>query len=149
MSGVPWQERCAAYGVLRRALGFTMRAEERVLREFVDFMERQPESAEIAHVTALAATPPRLTIRQTKFRKSRLVPIHATTAAALSTSAARRQQLGYDGLCDAFFVSERGTPLNDHVITALDIIDVWHVMSTLARRSWTSGRGDQTMRHWR
>jgi integrase len=220
MSHVPWQERCAAYVVLRRALGFTMRPEERVLREFVDFMERQPESAELAHATvtwaartgspgtqarrlsiarqfltyvqaldngvtvpgpgllprarrspprllsahdvirlmdaarqlgprdalrphtitayigllascglraheairltledvALAATPPRLTIRQTKFRKSRFVPIHATTAAALSTYAARRQQLGYDGLCDAFFVSERGTLLNYHVI---------------------------------
>lgn len=219
MSPVRWQERCAAYVALRRALGFTMRPEERVLRELVDVLEPQPKSA-LSHVTvtwaartggpgtqarrlsiarqfltyvqalddgvtvpgpgllprvrrspprllsahdvirlmdaarqlgprdalrphtvtayigllascglraheairltledvALAATPPRLTIRQTKFRKSRLVPIHATTAAALSTYAARRQQLGYDGLCDAFFVSERGTPLNYHVI---------------------------------
>jgi integrase len=220
MSPVPWQERCAAYITLRRALGFTMRPEDRVLREFVDVLERQPESAEVAHVTVtwaartggpgtqarrlsiarqfltyvhaldqgitvpgpgllprvrrspprllsahdvirlmdaarqlgprdalrpytvttyigmlascglraheairlaledvgLTATPPRLTIRQTKFRKSRLVPIHATTATALATYAARRRQLGYDGLCDAFFVSERGTPLNYHVI---------------------------------
>jgi integrase len=65
---------------------------------------------------ALTATPPRLTIRQTKFRKSRIVPLHATTAAALSAYADRRKQLGYDGLCDAFFVSERGTPLHYHVI---------------------------------
>jgi integrase len=220
MSRVLWQERCAAYVVLRRALGFTMRPEERVLREFVDFMERQPESAAVAGATVtwaartggpgtqarrlsiarqfltyvqaldhgvtvpgsgllprvrrssppllsthdvirlmdaarhlgprdalrpqtvatfigllascglraheairltledvvLTATPARLTIRQTKFRKSRVVPIHATTAAALDTYAARRRRLGYDGLCHAFFVSERGTPLNYHVI---------------------------------
>jgi integrase len=220
MSPVAWQDRCTAYVVLRRALGFTMRPEERVLREFVDFVEWQPESAGVAHVTvtwaartggpgtqarrlsiarqfltyaqafddgvtvpgpgllpsvrrspprllsahdvirlmdaarqlgprealrphtvatyigllascglraheairltledvALTAMPPRLTIRQTKFRKSRLVPLHATTAAALGTYAARRRQLGYDGFCDAFFVSERGTSLNYHVI---------------------------------
>ncbi|HKE86481.1 MAG TPA: tyrosine-type recombinase/integrase [Vicinamibacterales bacterium] len=220
MSRILWQERCAEYVALRRALGFTMRPDERLLREFVDFVERQPESAAMAHLTvtwatrtggpgtqgrrlsiarqflvyvqafdtdvavpgsgllpsvrrsrprllieqdvtrlmdaargvgprdalrpqtvatyigllascglraqeairltledvALTATPPRLTIRQTKFRKSRLVPLHATTAAALNAYAIRRHQLGYDGLCDAFFVSERGTPLNYHVI---------------------------------
>jgi integrase len=65
---------------------------------------------------ALSATPPRLTIRHTKFRKSRLVPLHASTAAALNAYATRRHDLGYDGLCDAFFVSERGTPLNYHVL---------------------------------
>lgn len=220
MSPVPWQERCATYVALRRALGFTMRPEERVLREFVDFVERQPDAAGTAHATVtwaartggpgtrarrlsiarqfltyvraldadvaipgpgllppvrrspprllsahditrlmeaarqlgprdalrphtvatyigllascglraheairltledvvLTATPPRLTIRQAKFRKSRLVPLHATTAAALSAYAECRTQLGYDGLCDAFFVSERGTPLHYHVI---------------------------------
>lgn len=230
MSPVAWHERCTAYVGLRRALGFTMRPEQRVLREFVEFVERQPESAGLVHVTvtwatrtggpgtqarrlsiarqfltyvqaldervtvpgpgllpsvrrspprllgasevirlmdaarqlgphealrpqtvatyigllascglraheairltledvALTATPPRLTIRQTKFRKSRLVPLHATTAAALGAYAACRQQLGYDGLCDAFFVSERGSPLNYHVIARTFV--------TLARR---------------
>ncbi len=55
--------------------------------------------------------PPRLVIRQTKFRKSRLVPIHASTAEALRGYAATRKRLGDKGLCDKFFVSESGTPL--------------------------------------
>ena len=220
MSPVPWRERCVAYVALRRALGFTMRPEERVLCEVVEVLERAPTSvgqgstivtwaartggpgtqarrlsiarqfltyvralddgvtvpgpgllprvrrspprllsaADIRRLmaaarqlgphetlrpstvatyigllastglraheairltvedVALAATPPRLTIRQTKFRKSRLVPLHATTAAALRTYAAQRGALGYDGLCDAFFVSERGAPVHYHVI---------------------------------
>lgn len=66
----------------------------------------------------LDAPPPRLLIRQTKFRKSRIVPVHATTADALRDYATQRQALGYDGLCDAFFVSERGGPLNYHVTGA-------------------------------
>lgn len=63
----------------------------------------------------LDARPPHLVVRLTKFRKSRLVPLHPTTTEALRTYAACRARLGYDGLCDAFFVSERGTPLNYHV----------------------------------
>ena len=59
----------------------------------------------------LDGAPPCLNIRHTKFRKSRLVPLHPTTAAALRTYAQQRQALGYDGLCPAFFVSERGTRL--------------------------------------
>lgn len=64
---------------------------------------------------ALETDPPQLTIRLTKFRKSRLVPLHPTTAAALRDYAAHRTRLGYDRLCDHFFVSEQGTPLNYHV----------------------------------
>ena len=74
----------------------------------------------------LESVPPRLVIRHTKFRKSRLVPLHPTTAAALRTYAACRRRLGYDGLCDHFFVSERGTPLHYHA-TARTFV-------TLARR---------------
>src|SRR5437879_6858187 len=54
-------------------------------------------------------------IRQTKFRKSRVVPLHATTAAGLRDYAAHRTDLGYDDLCDTFFVSEGGTPLTYRV----------------------------------
>lgn len=62
------------------------------------------------------ATPPRLIVRQTKCRKSRLVPVHPTTAEALHAYAELRERLRYEGLCDTFFVSERGTPLNYHVL---------------------------------
>jgi integrase/recombinase XerD len=53
---------------------------------------------------------PCLRIERTKFRKSRLVPIHVTTAAALRAYANQRARLGYDGFCDFFFVSERCGP---------------------------------------
>jgi integrase/recombinase XerD len=51
---------------------------------------------------------PRLEIRETKFHKSRLVPIHATVADKLREYAAQRRRLNYDGLSDSFFISEQG-----------------------------------------
>jgi len=62
----------------------------------------------------LDAKPPRLLIRQTKFRKSRVVPLHATTAAGLRDYA-HRTDLGDDDLGDTFFVSEGGAPLTYRV----------------------------------
>ena len=59
----------------------------------------------------LALHPPHLIIRQTKFAKSRLVPLHATTAEQLHGYARERQRLGYDGLSDAWLIAERGKPL--------------------------------------
>lgn len=59
----------------------------------------------------MKATPPRLVIRETKFRKSRLVPVDSSTADALRTYASTRKRLGYDDLCQTFFISESGGPL--------------------------------------
>ena len=56
------------------------------------------------------SNPPRLVIRETKFRKSRLVPVDATTAEALRRYAATRKQMGLD-LSQSFFVSEAGSQL--------------------------------------
>ena len=56
--------------------------------------------------------PPFLHIRQTKFHKSRFVPLHASTADQLQRYLARRRQLQYDALSDAVFVSEKGQPLS-------------------------------------
>lgn len=57
-----------------------------------------------------------LTVRQTKFRKSRLMPLHSTTVGALTDyAAARQRKLG--GLSvEAFFVSDRGKPLADRTV---------------------------------
>ena len=55
--------------------------------------------------------PPRLVIRETKFRKSRLVPVDASTAEALSSYAATRKRLGLGDLSQRFFISDEGTPL--------------------------------------
>ncbi len=52
-----------------------------------------------------------LTVRQTKFRKSRLIPIHATTAVVLRTYDATRRSLGIGLQCPFFFVSENGNRL--------------------------------------
>lgn len=52
-----------------------------------------------------------LTIRLTKFRKSRLVPLHATTLAALRDYAARRDRLHPSPTTGAFFLTSRGTAL--------------------------------------
>lgn len=57
-----------------------------------------------------------LTVRETKFRKSRLVPLHTTTAAALKRYAESRQyKVGRECL-EAFFVSDRGAPLPDRTV---------------------------------
>ena len=59
----------------------------------------------------LAFRPPHLIIRQTKFAKSRLVPLHATAAEQLRRYTTQRQRLGYDALSDAWLISEQGGPL--------------------------------------
>lgn len=67
--------------------------------------------------------PPRLVVRRTKFRKTRLVPLHASAVAPLREYAELRRRLGYDGRCDTFFVSERRRPLAygtlEHTFVAL------------------------------
>lgn len=55
--------------------------------------------------------PPQLYILETKFHKSRIVPLHTTTADRLRHYAHLRQARHYDGVSDAFFVSEQGKPL--------------------------------------
>lgn len=52
-----------------------------------------------------------LTIRETKFRKSRLVPIHDTTRQALQRYANRRDQYLPNFKAKAFFLSEKGDAL--------------------------------------
>lgn len=49
-----------------------------------------------------------LTIRRTKFGKSRLVPVHPTTAAVLAAYAKARDRVHPRRLSPAFFVDERG-----------------------------------------
>jgi integrase len=52
-----------------------------------------------------------LTIRETKFRKSRLVSLHPTAVPVLEAYARFRDCCHLSPQSDAFFVSERGTPL--------------------------------------
>jgi integrase/recombinase XerD len=56
-----------------------------------------------------------LTIRRTKFGKSRLVPVHPTTRTALARYAERRDRILGDIETPAFFVSEQGQRIADGV----------------------------------
>jgi integrase len=52
-----------------------------------------------------------LTIRQTKFRKSRFVPLHGSTTRALKKYAGLRDRIHPSSAAESFFISSRGTPL--------------------------------------
>ena len=52
-----------------------------------------------------------LTVRNTKFRKSRYLPVHTSATQALSRYARRRDRLCPNPLAPAFFLAERGTPI--------------------------------------
>ena len=60
----------------------------------------------------LDADPPRIAVLETKFRKSRIVVLHPTSAEKLRTYVLLREKLGYAGLSDLFFMSEIGTAIN-------------------------------------
>lgn len=55
--------------------------------------------------------PPYLEIRDTKFHKSRLVPLHSTTAAKLREYLAERNQHVHSRVANTFFINDRGKPL--------------------------------------
>jgi integrase len=57
-----------------------------------------------------------LTIRATKFRKSRLVPLHPTTTRALLTYAQSRDRFHPIRKTEGFFVARHGTPLSATVV---------------------------------
>lgn len=57
-----------------------------------------------------------LTIRDTKFGKSRLVPVHSTTVAVLTDYAKRRDALCSTPISPTFFVGEQGRALNHSAI---------------------------------
>jgi len=65
---------------------------------------------QVDHVK-LTLDPPQLHILETKFHKSRIVPLHPSTAERLRAYHDQRARLHYDGLSDAFFVSEQGQHL--------------------------------------
>ena len=53
-----------------------------------------------------------LTIRETKFGKTRLIPLHASTADVLSTYAMERDRCGKRRSGAVFFIGDRGAKLN-------------------------------------
>jgi integrase len=74
-----------------------------------------------------------LTVRNTKFRKSRIVPLHPTTVAALQRYVNARRRRVSDQRIATFLVSDQGTPLGDRM--------VHHTFATLRARLEWIGRG--------
>jgi integrase/recombinase XerD len=77
--------------------------------------------SEALHLVLDDVTPDGLVVRQTKFRKSRLVPLHATTAAALERYLEQRQAV-QDG-DDHVFLSLRG-----HALTYAMVNGTFHFL---------------------
>ncbi|WP_157652059.1 tyrosine-type recombinase/integrase [Burkholderia ubonensis] len=55
---------------------------------------------------------PHLVVRETKFKKSRIVPLHPTTADHLRQYADRRSRRCHARRANAFFATDRGQPLD-------------------------------------
>jgi len=88
--------------------------------------------------------PSRLVIRETKFHKSRIVPLHATVAERLRRYSDERRRLQYHALSDTFFVSEKGAHLNHNTLWR------WFTRLTKKLGMWpSSGRRPclHSMRH--
>ena len=83
----------------------------------------------------LDAEPPHLRVLQTKFQKSRLVPLHPTAAAALTTYLRQREALGYHALPDAVFMAERGSPLH------VGLLGRWFAKLTRKLGLWPAAEG--------
>lgn len=66
-----------------------------------------------------------LTIRQTKFGKSRWLPIHPSTQRALADYACLRDRMCRKPKCPAFFISEQGTRLT-HWIARWTFVQLSH-----------------------
>ncbi len=58
----------------------------------------------------------RLTVRLTKFSKSRLIPLHPSTVKRLKRYLQRRDELYPQPLTARFFLSNQGTPLTDCMV---------------------------------
>ena len=50
MTGAAWRQYLQTYVALRRAIGFTMQREARLLQDFVDHLERRGDDAPVAQV---------------------------------------------------------------------------------------------------
>ncbi|MEP6905894.1 MAG: tyrosine-type recombinase/integrase, partial [Gemmatimonadales bacterium] len=85
------------------------------------------------HLTDVDLPNATLTVRQTKCRKSRLVPLHPTTVSALSAYVTARGHGVSDPAIDTFLISDRGRPLDPRMAE--------HTFAILRTRLGWIGRG--------
>jgi len=87
--------------------------------------------SEVIRLTVMSvridAGTPYIEVVQTKFRKSRLVPLHPITIEKLREYRDARRGRHFHGLSDAFFISSKGSSLNYYT--------VWRTFLTLKRQA--------------
>lgn len=76
-------------------------------------------SSEALKLTLDDITDDGLIIRESKFRKSRLVPLHETTQVALSQYLIQRQNFGVKDITTTVFVSHRGDALSYSTVISI------------------------------
>lgn len=81
-----------------------------------------------------------LTVRNTKFGKSRLVPLHPTATAALVRYAQRRDQLLPLSQSRAFFLDSQGLPIKDDAVRKT-------FQRLRTKLGWTNGAGRRPRIH--
>lgn len=79
-----------------------------------------------------------LIIRESKFGKSRQVPIHSSTTAVLKDYTRQRDRVFFNPVSSSFFVSDRGTAL-----------DLENVRRWLCKISWVCGLREKPTAKWR
>ncbi len=82
----------------------------------------------------LEARPAHLRVLQTKFHKSRLVPLHPTAAVALAAYIQRREAFGYHALSNALFMTDRGGPLE------VGVLGIWFGKLTRKLGLWPADK---------
>jgi integrase len=83
---------------------------------------------------------PNLVIRETKFRKSRIVPLHPTATRRLTEYANRRSRHCYARHASTFFVNDRGHPLKQETLS--------HWFATVAKKlGLATSRGKRPTLH--
>lgn len=88
-----------------------------------------------------------LTIRESKFHRSRLVPLHASAVAALKAYAARRDQYHLRAASDAFFLTERGTS-QKYWKTLMTFTNIRRQLGWSGRGQWGNGPRLHDLRHY-
>ena len=112
------------YLEMRHALGYKLKDAGAALPTFISFLEKHGKSyitmklalewsMQCADVDLQEGI---LTIRRTKFGKSRLVPVHASTKQVLAEYAQRRHRFLCRQTSQFFFVSDRGRPLAQRTV---------------------------------
>src|SRR5947207_1514640 len=101
----------------RRSLGFQLKIEEKVLMNFANYADNKGHKGHLKiKITNIDWKNGVLQINQTKFKKSRLVPLHITTINALSDYCKVRKKYEAIKYSNQLFVIDDGSPITYRAI---------------------------------